>query len=203
MPAAPPAMASRTLSVSSWRTSRPRPAPSATRTASSLRRDSVRDSSAPVRFAQAMSSTSAALVISTSSGVRVSPTIQSRSGIAVRQGRVVARVLAREDRPIARARGARPRRRCPVSGGRSRRAIARTAPWPDGRRPARDRTRNRSRRRRAGRRSRAAGCRSIVRGMPLMRTSGRARPDRPRTIAATRRGSAARARAVSGRAWRR
>ena len=51
-PVAPPASASTMLSVSSCLTSRPRPAPNATRTANSFRRDSERDSSAPARFAQ-------------------------------------------------------------------------------------------------------------------------------------------------------
>ena len=82
-PAAPPVSASRTLSVSNCRTRRPRPAPSARRSASSLRRDSVRASTAPVRLAQAMNNTSAALIMRTSSGVRMSPTIASRSGIDV------------------------------------------------------------------------------------------------------------------------
>ena len=85
------------LSVSSCRTSRPRPAPSATRTANSLRREIVRESSAPARFAHVMSSTSPALARSTSSGVRVSPTIASRSGSwADPEWSVVLRIDLRE-----------------------------------------------------------------------------------------------------------
>ena len=56
-PSAPPATASSTLSVSSWRTIRPRLAPSAARTAISFCRASARDSSRFATFAQAMSST--------------------------------------------------------------------------------------------------------------------------------------------------
>ena len=61
--------------------SRPLPAPSAARTANSLRRTRVRVSNAPARFAHAIKSTSPALAISTSSGVRVSPSMASRNGI--------------------------------------------------------------------------------------------------------------------------
>ncbi len=81
-PTAAPDRARSPLSVRSCRTSLPRFAPSATRTASSFRRESVRDSRAPARLAQVIRSTSPALAISTRSGVRVSPTIESRSGTA-------------------------------------------------------------------------------------------------------------------------
>ena len=45
----------------------------------------VRERSAPARFAHVMSSTSPALAINTSSGVRVSPTIESRRGFACKR----------------------------------------------------------------------------------------------------------------------
>src|SRR6185312_7967956 len=51
------------LSVSNCRIRRPRPAPNATRTANSFRRETARESSAPARLAQVMSSTSAALAL--------------------------------------------------------------------------------------------------------------------------------------------
>ena len=57
-PAVPPATLRTTLSVSSWRTIRPRPAPSAPRTASSRRRAIPRASSRPATLAHAISSTS-------------------------------------------------------------------------------------------------------------------------------------------------
>ena len=53
----PPATASTRLSVSSCRISRPRPAPSAVRTAISRRRAAPRATSSPATFAQAISST--------------------------------------------------------------------------------------------------------------------------------------------------
>ena len=53
-PATPPTKDSRTLSVNNWRTSRPRDAPSAVRTATSLLRPSARDSSRLARLALAM-----------------------------------------------------------------------------------------------------------------------------------------------------
>ena len=77
-PAAPPANPSSTLSDSSCRTRRERPAPSATRTANSRRRESARDSSTPAKFAHATSSTKAPLASRIRSGVRVSPTTASR-----------------------------------------------------------------------------------------------------------------------------
>ena len=69
-PAAPPARASRTLSVRSWRTTRHRPAPSAARMASSRRRPPARISSRLATFAHATSSTSATAPSRTSSGWR-------------------------------------------------------------------------------------------------------------------------------------
>jgi hypothetical protein len=56
-PITPPISASSVLSVSSWRTSRPRPAPSAARIASSRLRRSMRDSIRFATLAQAISST--------------------------------------------------------------------------------------------------------------------------------------------------
>ena len=81
-PMPPPATARIALSVSSCRITRPRPAPSATRTANSFRRESARESSAPPRFAQVMMRTRPALARRMTSGVRVSPAIASRSGTA-------------------------------------------------------------------------------------------------------------------------
>ena len=57
MPAIPPMTASRTLSVSSWRSRRPRLAPSASRTAISRCRAAALESSRLATFAQAISST--------------------------------------------------------------------------------------------------------------------------------------------------
>ena len=57
MPTTPPASERTTLSVSSWRTSCPRPAPSAARTASSRSRRSSRASDRLATFEQAMSRT--------------------------------------------------------------------------------------------------------------------------------------------------
>ena len=57
MPQAPPAAASTPLSTSSWRTSRPRPAPRAARTASSVRRATERASRRLAMLAQAIRST--------------------------------------------------------------------------------------------------------------------------------------------------
>ena len=56
-PITPPMIASSVLSVSSWRTSRPRPAPSAARIASSRLRRSMRESIRFATLAQAISST--------------------------------------------------------------------------------------------------------------------------------------------------
>ena len=66
-PRAPPKSASSVLSVSSWRTSRPRPAPSAARIASSRLRRSMRDSIRLATLAQAISSTQPTAPSSTSS----------------------------------------------------------------------------------------------------------------------------------------
>ena len=57
-PTVPPTRPRTTLSVSSWRTTLPRPAPSAPRTTSSRRRAMLRASNRPATFAQASSSTS-------------------------------------------------------------------------------------------------------------------------------------------------
>ena len=59
VPSAPPAIASTRPSVRSWRTMRPRPAPSARRSAISRWREDARASSRPATLAQAISSTSA------------------------------------------------------------------------------------------------------------------------------------------------
>ena len=67
-PAEAPSAESTTLSVSSWRTSRPRPAPSARRIAISRWRAAVRTSSRPATLAQAMHSTAAIIAVSRYSG---------------------------------------------------------------------------------------------------------------------------------------
>ena len=66
-PISPPATARSVLSVSSWRTSRPRPAPSAARIASSRLRRSMRASIRFATFAQAISRTQPTAPSSTSS----------------------------------------------------------------------------------------------------------------------------------------
>ena len=65
MPPRPPSEASSTLSVSNWRTSRARSAPIDSRTAISCRRAVARASSRLATLAQAMSSTSPTMAIST------------------------------------------------------------------------------------------------------------------------------------------
>ena len=67
-PSTPPKIASSTLSVSSCRTIRPRPAPSEDRTAISVRREAARASSNPATLAQAISSTNPTAPCSTVSG---------------------------------------------------------------------------------------------------------------------------------------
>ena len=79
-PRTPPHPASSTLSVSSWRTTRPRAAPIAERTANSRWRPAARASSRLATFAHAISSTSATAPNSTSSAVRTSPVVASRIG---------------------------------------------------------------------------------------------------------------------------
>ena len=74
-------MATRTpASVTKWRTMRAREAPSASRTDSSRRRDSVRTSSRLTTLMQAMTSSSAAPPSSSHSVGRMSPTMASASG---------------------------------------------------------------------------------------------------------------------------
>ena len=69
------------LSVRSWRTSRPRPAPSAAQTANVRWRLTPRASSNPATLMQAISRTSAVAAVSAARAGRYSPTISSRSGI--------------------------------------------------------------------------------------------------------------------------
>ena len=76
-PTAAPQSESRTLSVMSCRTRRPRPAPSAVRTAISLSRAVARTSRRFATLAQAMSSTNATAPSMMSSGFRMSPTVNS------------------------------------------------------------------------------------------------------------------------------
>ena len=74
-------MATRTpASVTKWRTMRARDAPSASRTDSSRRRDSVRTSSRLTTLMQAITSSSAAPPSSSHSVGRMSPTMTSASG---------------------------------------------------------------------------------------------------------------------------
>ena len=72
-PSAPPASASSTLSVSSWRTSRRREAPSAARIATSRSRVATRASIRLATLAQAISRTSPTAPRKTSSAGRISP----------------------------------------------------------------------------------------------------------------------------------
>ena len=80
-PSAPPTAASSTLSVSSCRTRRARPAPSARRIAISRWRTDERASSRFATFAQAISSTQPTAASSVSSAGRTSPTRSSCSGM--------------------------------------------------------------------------------------------------------------------------
>ena len=80
-PAAPPRIASRMLSVSSWRTRRVHPAPNAVRMATSFSRPAARVSSRLATLAQAINSTSVTEPSSTSSARRTSPTTCSCSPI--------------------------------------------------------------------------------------------------------------------------
>ena len=73
-PAMPPTNASTNASVTIWRISMPRPAPSAVRIASSFRRADVRPSIRLARFAQAISSTNPTDASNTSSGRSMLPT---------------------------------------------------------------------------------------------------------------------------------
>ena len=79
-PPNPPASERTRLSASNWRTSRPRPAPSAARTASSRWRAVARASRRLATFAQAMRSTKATAPASTKSAGRMSPVSCCRSG---------------------------------------------------------------------------------------------------------------------------
>ena len=83
IPATPPMVARRTLSVSIWRARRARPAPRATRTPISRRRQVARVNSRFATFAQTSNSTAAIAYDMRRSGVRTSPTICSSRGMAV------------------------------------------------------------------------------------------------------------------------
>ena len=82
-PSAPPITDSKTLSVRSWRSSRPRAAPSALRTAISACRAFERARSRFAMFAHAMSSTNTTAPRRITSGLRTLPTIASRIDTAV------------------------------------------------------------------------------------------------------------------------
>ena len=79
-PTAAPSRNSTVLSVSSWRTSRPRPAPSAVRIATSFRRAAPRMRSRFATFAHAMSSTNATAPASISRERWAVPTRKELSG---------------------------------------------------------------------------------------------------------------------------
>ena len=74
IPAAAPAIASNTLSVSIWRSNRQRPAPRATRIASSRSRALALASSMVARFAHAISSTKITAPSKIARPVRIPPT---------------------------------------------------------------------------------------------------------------------------------
>jgi hypothetical protein len=82
-PTTPPAAASSVLSVSSWRTSRPRPAPSAARSASSRSRPSIRASVRFATFAHAISSTRLVMPIRMSSSSRAPSVSAERTSTVV------------------------------------------------------------------------------------------------------------------------
>ena len=115
-PSAPPASDSRTLSVSSWRTMRPRAAPSAARIAISRWRPVARTSSRLATFAQAISSTKPTAPSSTSSDVGAS----SRRDVADR--------LRRRSCPSVRApSGTCARKSCADAPSRALRLLQRDA----------------------------------------------------------------------------
>ena len=79
-PATPPRTDNRVLSVSVFRMSRPRPAPSAARITNSWRPATARTISKLAKFAHAISSTRPTAPKSTSNADRTSPTSHSCSG---------------------------------------------------------------------------------------------------------------------------
>ncbi len=91
-PSAPPASASTALSVSSWRMTRQRPAPSALRTAISLARAVPRASSRFATLAHAINSTKTTAPTRTRSAGAVSPALTSRSAVNVRAPALQVRV---------------------------------------------------------------------------------------------------------------
>ena len=78
IPKIPPTIEISKLSVSSWRTMRPEPAPTAFRIANSLARIAPRASRRFARFAHAISKTKITAPINTRSAGRVSPASMSR-----------------------------------------------------------------------------------------------------------------------------
>ena len=80
MPSTPPAEESTRDSARNCRMRRPRPAPRAARTASSLRRADVRVNSNPATFAQATSRSRPTAPKSVKKAVRTSPTMASAKG---------------------------------------------------------------------------------------------------------------------------
>lgn len=130
-PRAPPTALSTTLSVSNWPTMRPRPAPSARRTANSRRRAFPRTSSSPATFAHASSKTSPVAVVNIRSAGRNGAPTSSCNGVT-RASRFALHVAgsagparSRIARTSASAcRGDTPRRRRPIA----RNPLASTAP---------------------------------------------------------------------------
>ena len=109
-PSAPPPRLSTMLSVRSWRTSRPRPAPNAAQTANVRWRLTPRASSNPATLMQAISRTSAVAAVSAARAGRYSPTISSRSGIT--RTRFCESPEGRPPAPPAGSRPAAPSMRC-------------------------------------------------------------------------------------------
>ena len=96
LPSTPPQSPSTALSVRHWRINRPRPAPSATRTASSRSRETARASSKLATFTHAISSTRLTAPNSNHSVDRTSST-SGRSGAAMKRTALIGfRILPRQ-----------------------------------------------------------------------------------------------------------
>ena len=122
-PTAAPSIVSTQLSVISWRSSRPRPAPSAVRTAISRRRASDRAISRLATLAQAMSRTNATAAISVSSAGRSAPNSSTSSGLTSTAAFLVG-VRVRLFEPPRDARRGRFARAARVTPGLSRASAA-------------------------------------------------------------------------------
>ena len=106
-PSVPPMTVSSSASVTSWRATRPRAAPSALRVASSFNRPLARTSDRFVMLTAAISSTNSTPPHSSCSAARTLRTRSASKG-------TIARVVARIDQRAASER--RPARRCDVQG---------------------------------------------------------------------------------------